>query len=140
MTSSLISSCWSCPGPMISQDPSPASTVAPSGGSRGNPLRHDCPSWPADMHIIRGGGGLGWAGRRRGVGLLSRSPRSRWPSPAACPHRALPTLSGAHARELDHQRSARVNRWELVCGCISRMLALDMHNSGLWSVSRVMGV
>jgi hypothetical protein len=26
----------------------------------GQSLRHDSPSWPADMHIIRGGG-LGWA-------------------------------------------------------------------------------
>jgi hypothetical protein len=80
----------------------------------GQSLRHDSPSWPADMHIIRGGG-LGWAE------TWSWAPLSESSQPLAEPGLGarLPTPSGAHARELDHQRSARVNRWELVCGCIS---------------------
>ena len=32
-------------------------------------------------------------------------------------------------RELDRQRSARVNRWELVCGCVSQ-LALHLRRVG----------
>jgi hypothetical protein len=91
---SLISSCWSS-GPMISQDPSPASTFAPSGGSRGNPYATNSPSWSAGMHIIRGGG-LGWAETWSWAPLSESSQPLAEPELPA-PLRALPILSGAHA-------------------------------------------
>jgi hypothetical protein len=80
---------------MISQDPSPASTFAPSGGSRGNPYATNSPSWSAGMHIIRGGG-LGWAETWSWAPLSESSQPLAEPELPA-PLRALPILSGAHA-------------------------------------------
>jgi hypothetical protein len=119
---------------MISQDPSPASTVAPSGGSRGNPYATTA---PRGLQTCTSFAVAAWAGRRRGVlvGLLSSQPLAEPGLPART---ALP--SGAHARELDHQRSARVNRWELVCGYISWIASVGHAYFGLQSVSQVLGV
>lgn len=85
------------------------------------------PSWPADAHHSRPQP----LQRDLELGLRVRlAARARKPNR---PHGEEALLGWRNHRrwEVDRQRSARVNRWELVCGCVSRLALPILRRFGL---------